>query len=158
MAHYFKDQYDEALKNLPFINSGINITKIEVWVTNKTGTTNDLLDAWFAGFNSDIVTVTWMGYDQPKSLGKSESGARAALPIWIDYMRVALDGVAERNIAIPETVVSGYVSEETGEAVPSDHPKAYEEYFKAPYPARSCVEVPALPKGALIEIEVIASR
>ena len=41
LAHYFKDQYDEALKNLPFINSGINITKIEVWVTNKTGTTND---------------------------------------------------------------------------------------------------------------------
>ncbi len=45
------------------------------------------MDAWFAGFNSDIVTVTWMGYDQPKSLGNKETGSRAALPIWIDYMR-----------------------------------------------------------------------
>jgi penicillin-binding protein 1A len=98
-------------------------------LAGKTGTTNDFNDAWFSGFNPDVVTTAWVGYDQPKSLGKSESGARAALPIWIDYMRVALDGVAERNIAIPETVVSGYVSEETGEAVPSDHPKAYEEYF-----------------------------
>ena len=98
-------------------------------MAGKTGTTNDFNDAWFSGFNPDVVTTAWVGYDQPKSLGKSESGARAALPIWIDYMRVALDGVAERNIAIPETVVSGYVSEETGEAVPSDHPKAYEEYF-----------------------------
>ena len=60
-------------------------------IAGKTGTTNDLLDAWFAGFNPDIVTVTWMGYDQPKSLGNKETGSRAALPIWIDYMRPILD-------------------------------------------------------------------
>ena len=45
-------------------------------IAGKTGTTNDLMDAWFAGFNSDIVTVTWMGYDKPKSLGKKETGSR----------------------------------------------------------------------------------
>ncbi len=56
----------------------------------KTGTTNDSHDAWFAGYNPDTVGVVWMGYDQPRSLGSSETGGGAALPIWLDYMRHAL--------------------------------------------------------------------
>ena len=55
-------------------------------IAGKTGTTNDQYDAWFAGYNPDIVTITWVGFDQPKPLGKFETGSRAALPIWIDYM------------------------------------------------------------------------
>ena len=98
-------------------------------LAGKTGTTNDFNDAWFSGFNPDVVTTAWVGYDQPKSLGKRESGARAALPIWIDYMRVALEGIPERDISIPETVVTGFVSEKTGNAVPENHPDAYEEFF-----------------------------
>jgi penicillin-binding protein 1A len=59
----------------------------------KTGTTNDAVDAWFAGFQPGLVAVAWMGYDDPRSLGVGESGGGLALPIWIDYMRQALAGV-----------------------------------------------------------------
>lgn len=59
----------------------------------KTGTTNDVLDAWFAGYQPGVAAVVWMGYDQPRSLGDHGSGARLALPIWMDYMGAALKGV-----------------------------------------------------------------
>ncbi len=98
-------------------------------LAGKTGTTNDFRDAWFSGFNHDVVTTVWIGYDQPKTLGRKESGAKAALPIWIDYMKEALEGLPEREPPVPETVVNGYVSMETGEAVLPDHPDAYKEYF-----------------------------
>ena len=61
-------------------------------LAGKTGTTSDAQDGWFAGYAGDIVAVTWMGYDQPRSLGGREFGATLALPIWIDYMRQALSG------------------------------------------------------------------
>lgn len=59
-------------------------------IGGKTGTTNDSLDAWFAGFTPKLVGVAWMGYDQPRSLGSRETGGGASLPIWLDYMRAAL--------------------------------------------------------------------
>lgn len=98
-------------------------------LAGKTGTTNDFRDAWFSGFNGDVVTTVWVGFDQPKSLGRAESGAKAALPIWIDYMKVALEGVPETELDVPETVVTGYVSRESGDAVLPNHPDAYQEYF-----------------------------
>ena len=68
-------------------------------VAGKTGTTNDQRDAWFSGFNKDIVTTVWVGFDKVASLGKRETGARAALPIWIDFMK---DALADLEDAIPE--------------------------------------------------------
>jgi penicillin-binding protein 1A len=59
----------------------------------KTGTTDNAVDAWFAGYHPTLSTVVWMGYDKPQSLGDRESGSRAALPIWIDYMGAALKDV-----------------------------------------------------------------
>uniref|UniRef100_UPI003342ABAC penicillin-binding protein 1A n=1 Tax=Castellaniella defragrans TaxID=75697 RepID=UPI003342ABAC len=64
-------------------------------IGGKTGTTNDSQDAWFAGFTPKLVAIAWMGFDQPRSLGSGETGGGAALPIWLDYMRVALDGQPE---------------------------------------------------------------
>jgi penicillin-binding protein 1A len=61
-------------------------------VAGKTGSTNEYRDAWFSGFADDTVTTVWVGRDDFKSLGRGEYGGRAALPIWIDYMRVAIDG------------------------------------------------------------------
>jgi penicillin-binding protein 1A len=61
-------------------------------LAGKTGTTSDALDGWFAGYSGNLVAVSWMGYDEPKSLGSREFGATLALPAWIDYMRVALKG------------------------------------------------------------------
>src|SRR5262252_10339449 len=58
----------------------------------KTGTTNDFTDAWFVGFSPMVTTGVWVGYDEKKTLGPKETGARAALPIWMDFMKVALAG------------------------------------------------------------------
>ena len=72
----------------------------------KTGTTNDAVDAWFAGFQRRVATVVWIGYDQPRSLGQGESGGGVALPAWIDYMQVALKGVAPSEIQPPSEGVT----------------------------------------------------
>ena len=64
-------------------------------LAGKTGTTNDESDAWFDGFNHELVAICWVGFDQPQSLGAGEYGARAALPMWIKFMRVALRGVPD---------------------------------------------------------------
>ncbi|HRQ55783.1 MAG TPA: penicillin-binding protein 1A [Azoarcus taiwanensis] len=66
-------------------------------IAGKTGTTNDYVDAWFAGYNPDVVAVSWVGYPQPRNLGRGETGGRAALPIWIDYMSHALKGLPEKT-------------------------------------------------------------
>jgi penicillin-binding protein 1A len=66
-------------------------------IAGKTGTTSDAIDGWFAGYGGKVVAVAWMGYDEPRSLGGREFGATLALPIWIDYMRVALAKVAPQE-------------------------------------------------------------
>ncbi len=83
-------------------------------LAGKTGTTNEFRDAWFSGFNRNIVTTIWVGFDQPSSLGLHESGAKAALPIWIDFMRVATKNTKETVLEQPETVVAVMIDPETG--------------------------------------------
>ncbi|MDN7474264.1 penicillin-binding protein 1A [Burkholderia multivorans] len=75
----------------------------------KTGTTNDAKDGWFAGYQQSLVAVAWMGFDQPKSLGSREFGAQLALPIWVNYMRTALNGVPEQQMPMPDglTTIDG---------------------------------------------------
>ncbi len=70
-------------------------------LAGKTGTTNDSMDGWFAGYGRDVVGVAWMGYDQPRTLGSREFGSTLALPIWVDYMRTALRGKTEIQSAVP---------------------------------------------------------
>ena len=74
-------------------------------IAGKTGTTSDAVDGWFAGYGANVVGVAWMGYDDPKSLGGREFGATLAMPIWIDYMRVALAKLPQEERAVPEGVV-----------------------------------------------------
>ena len=71
----------------------------------KTGTTNDAVDAWFCGYNPQLAAVAWVGYDTPLKLGAKETGGRVALPIWIDFMRTALQGVAVTSYTPPAGVV-----------------------------------------------------
>ena len=71
------------------------------YVAQNAGTTNDLRDAWFAGFNSGLVAVTWIGFDNPASLGEAETGGGASLPIWMYYMAKALKGVKEQPLEPP---------------------------------------------------------
>lgn len=98
-------------------------------LAGKTGTTNDYRDAWFSGFNSEVVATAWVGFDQPVSLGRGETGGRTALPVWIDFMRVALEGVPEKPLAPPETMVRITINSESGKPTTSDDPEAMEEYF-----------------------------
>jgi penicillin-binding protein 1A len=74
-------------------------------IYGKTGTTNDSMDAWFAGFQPTVVAVVWIGYDTPRKLGNRETGGGLALPVWIEWMSHALKGVPVQEIAAPEGVV-----------------------------------------------------
>lgn len=71
-------------------------------IAGKTGTTNEMHDAWFSGYNPDIVTTAWVGFDQPRSLGSQETGGRAALPMWVEFMRGALKGKPEKFLPLPK--------------------------------------------------------
>jgi penicillin-binding protein 1A len=75
-------------------------------IYGKTGTTNDSHDAWFAGYNPTVTAVTWIGYDNPKSLGDKETGGGLSLPVWIGFMQTALKGVAPSEASAPEGVVN----------------------------------------------------
>jgi penicillin-binding protein 1A len=83
-------------------------------LAGKTGTTNDQVDAWFCGYNSGLVAVAWIGFDQPHTLGGSETGAQAALPIWMAYMGKALKGVPETQPSVPDGVAVDRISPVTG--------------------------------------------
>lgn len=86
-------------------------------IAGKTGTTNEQKDTWFAGFNHKIATTTWVGFDQPAPLGRREFGASTALPIWLDYMEVALEGTEPAVIPRPNGIVNIRINPETGQRV-----------------------------------------
>ncbi len=83
-------------------------------VAGKTGTTNDQADAWFVGFSPDVVTGVWVGHDESRVLGRGETGSRAAAPIWVDYMVVALEKRPAREFKVPEGIVFARIDRETG--------------------------------------------
>ena len=83
-------------------------------LAGKTGTTNDHVDAWFAGFNSSLVAVSWIGYDTPANLGTNETGGQAALPIWMAYAGKVLKGVPETELTPPAGVVAVAINPVTG--------------------------------------------
>ena len=83
-------------------------------LAGKTGTTNDARDTWFAGYNPDLVAIAWMGYDQPRSLGRGETGAQSALPIWMSFMDTALRGVPQKSWSMPAGIVTLKIDPATG--------------------------------------------
>jgi penicillin-binding protein 1A len=83
-------------------------------LAGKTGTTNDHVDAWFAGYQPGLVGIAWIGFDQPKKLGGNETGSAAALPIWMGFMRTALKGVPEMLPEPPPGVINVRIDPETG--------------------------------------------
>jgi penicillin-binding protein 1A len=91
-------------------------------LSGKTGTSNDRRDAWFAGFNSRIVGIVWVGYDDDQPLGPREEGSRTALPVWIEFMRLALQGMPHSQMAEPEGIVTVRISRTTGCPVTASHP------------------------------------
>ena len=75
-------------------------------LAGKTGTTNDFVDGWFCGYHPGLVGIAWVGFDQPRTLGKNQTGGRVALPMWIDYMGKVLKDVPEAPRTVPEGVIS----------------------------------------------------
>ena len=98
-------------------------------VAGKTGTTNGYFDAWFIGFTQQIATGVWVGFDQEKSLGKGEVGGRAALPIWIDYMKSAHEGLPQMTFPVPEGIVFANIDGETGELASSSSKNIIRQAF-----------------------------
>ena len=104
-------------------------------LAGKTGTTNEFVDAWFGGFQPTLVAIAWMGFDQPKTLGRNETGGSAALPIWIDYMATALKNVPEEGFNPPPGVIVMPVNAETG--LRAGEGSGISEYFYQEFPAPS---------------------
>ena len=98
-------------------------------IAGKTGTSNDLRDGWFVGFNGDLVGAAWIGFDQERSLGNSEEGGHTALPIWIYFMQEALRGLPEHSLAQPADVVSMRIVSDTGKIATGNTRSGLFEYF-----------------------------
>ncbi|MDE2368382.1 MAG: penicillin-binding protein 1A [Burkholderiales bacterium] len=113
---------DDALRTLPARNAFVMDTMLQEVarsgtaaraqailkrpdIYGKTGTTNDSMDAWFAGFNPTLVGIVWIGYDQPRKLGDRETGGGLALPVWVELMQHELRGVPVQEIAPPPGVI-----------------------------------------------------
>jgi penicillin-binding protein 1A len=103
-------------------------------IAGKTGTTNDARDGWFAGYNPNLVAIAWLGFDQPKPLGAGETGAQAALPIWIDFMAQALKRYPQTGFAIPPGVVAAVIDPVTGRRLPEGAPGMTEYFYQENLP------------------------
>jgi penicillin-binding protein 1A len=102
------------LQEVARAGTGAKTNQLGIQVAGKTGTTNDFKDAWFVGYSPDILVATWVGYDQPRSMGVSSTGGAMALPIWIDYFRVAYPKSIARNFPRIPNVVMVAIDESTG--------------------------------------------
>jgi penicillin-binding protein 1A len=100
-------------------------------LAGKTGTTNDQRDAWFNGFTPDIAASAWIGFDNSHSLGKGETGGKAALPIWISFMKTALEGIPEAPLTPPPGIVQAYINPADGLLLDENDGRGLWEYFTA---------------------------
>lgn len=102
-------------------------------LAGKTGTTNDQVDAWFNGFSPELVAIAWVGFDAPRSLGRYETGGRAALPMWIDFMGEALNDVPEEPLSLPVDMITVKIDPETGLLARPEDSNAISEVFREQY-------------------------
>ena len=100
-------------------------------LAGKTGTTNEQRDAWFSGYNDHLVTSVWVGFDNHEPLGRRELGGRAALPVWMEYMAVALEGLEDRPPVMPEGLAQAKIDPQTGLLARLDNDNAIMEIFQA---------------------------
>ncbi|HUP28551.1 MAG TPA: penicillin-binding protein 1A [Usitatibacter sp.] len=103
-------------------------------LAGKTGTTNDHIDAWFAGFMGRLVAVSWIGFDTPANLGPNETGGQAALPIWMSYAAKVLKGVPETEISPPAGVVAVNINPMTGLREPGGSSRTTEYFYQESQP------------------------
>ena len=112
-------------------------------LAGKTGTTNDFVDGWFCGYQAELVAIAWVGFDQPKTLGKNQTGGRIALPIWIEYMGKVLKGIPEAQRSVPEGVISARSDGDPAAPATSAEARGSEYFYREFAPRRE--EKPAVP-------------
>jgi penicillin-binding protein 1A len=100
----------------------------------KTGTANEYRDAWFSGFTPDLVASAWVGFDDHSSLGTGETGGRAALPIWLAFMRTALEGKPVREFDLPSGVQTVRIDPATGLLAGAHVPGRAENFLEGTAP------------------------
>lgn len=121
-------------------------------LAGKTGTTNEQRDAWFNGFSAHIAATAWLGFDDSKPLGSRETGGKAALPMWIDFMKVALKDKPEIIPEQPEGIISAYIDPTTGLLAPPGTPGVMEFFREENVPTQYASEQPAaIQEDAAIE-------
>jgi penicillin-binding protein 1A len=122
---------DNILKDVITRGTGRRALALErTDIAGKTGTTNGPMDVWFSGYNRDVVTTTWVGFDNYTPLGRKEFGGTAALPIWIEYMREALKDSPQSARPVPTGIVTVKIDPETGQLAPAGQRNAIFEYFR----------------------------
>jgi penicillin-binding protein 1A len=112
-------------------------------VAGKTGTTNDHHDAWFSGFNGDLVATVWVGFDSERSLGDGEEGGRVAVPAWTYFMHDALAGAPRHGVPVPDGIVTARISADTGLIASADNPSGIlEKFIEGNLPQAELYEAP----------------
>jgi penicillin-binding protein 1A len=120
----------KLMREVATVGTGARAAALGKPAAGKTGTTNDSFDTWFMGFTHDLATGVWLGYDiNVTPLGRYETGGHAALPIWLDYMKAALDGREQQEWVAPEGIVEMKIDPQTGKAL-EDKDKGVLEPFK----------------------------
>lgn len=109
-AYIITHLMEEVVKS----GTGRRVRALNRPVAGKTGTTNNLNDAWFVGYTPEYIAGVWVGFDDRKPLGKNETGARAASPIWLDFMQQALEGKPIRVFPVPDSVVFAKIDKDSG--------------------------------------------
>jgi penicillin-binding protein 1A len=117
------------MKGIVSHGTGRRARDIGTFIGGKTGTTNNYVDAWFIGFSSDIVTGVWTGFDDNKTLGWGETGAKAALPIWRAYMQAGLQKLPERDFTPPAGIINVAVNRDSGKLASSTEKQPFMESF-----------------------------
>src|SRR5207237_944318 len=117
--------------------AGARTARFTLDAAGKTGTTNDLRDAWFAGFTPELLTVVWVGFDDNQPVGLS--GAQAALPIWVEFMKRALAGHSSVSFRVPEGIVFADIDHDSGLLATPDCPRVITEAFlEGTVPTKFC--------------------
>jgi len=118
------------LRNVVEEGTGRKVRALSRPCAGKTGTTNEYRDAWFLGFTPQMVAGAWVGFDDLRTLGEKETGARAASPVWLDFMKEALKGEPVKEFAVPEGIVFVKIDPETGYFPTDKNKKTIFECFK----------------------------
>jgi len=132
---------DNMMQDVTRVGTGARAARLgRSDLAGKTGTTNEFVDAWFAGYNPSLVAIAWVGFDQPKTLGRNQTGGVIALPIWVGYMEKALHDAPE----MPRDVPDGVVMVPTGPypPLPGDNRLLPEFFYREAIPPPEVLQPP----------------